>query len=140
MRKCKECGSLLPKANKSFCSSLCYGLSMKRNPTKKNIRRRSLRKAKREGLKRKCMSCGSINKLEVHHEDYRSEDSFVVLCQSCHIQHHIRNGTWGRKRIHSLEKKCCICGKKFISSWKKKTCSDKCLSKIGAINAKKRWD
>lgn len=139
IRKCKSCGCLLPKANKDYCSSLCYGLSMKRNPTKNNIRRRSLRKALREGLKKRCLSCGSRKKLEIHHEDYRSEDSFVILCQPCHIRHHIINGTWGKKRIHSINKKCLICGRMFESTWKKKTCSAACLSKLGAINAMKRW-
>jgi 5-methylcytosine-specific restriction endonuclease McrA len=42
----------------------------------------------------RCQSCGSIENLEVHHKDYRSqsgadvEDNLITVCSACHRSIH----------------------------------------------------
>jgi 5-methylcytosine-specific restriction endonuclease McrA len=59
----------------------------------------SYRKLHREVLKRdgwRCQMCGSMEKLEVHHQKFRSQDgddferNLITLCARCHAQTHLQ--------------------------------------------------
>lgn len=41
-----------------------------------------------------CDLCGSTENLQRHHPDYSSSECWLV-CQKCHTQIHMRDGTWG---------------------------------------------
>jgi len=85
-----------------------------------------------------CEKCGSTERLQRHHEDYREPMNVVILCQTCHKNHHVKNGTWGSgaKKL----KVCVICGTAFtLGHPSLKTCSKECLTVLGRNNANKRW-
>ena len=88
----------------------------------------------------KCVRCGKGGvRLHRHHRTM-TETDFIILCVKCHQEEHKRLGTgaWTRKKQNQI---CVICGTSFIplDSHKHKTCSPSCLSKIGLLNARKRW-
>ena len=86
-----------------------------------------------------CQNCGGKNRLQRHHPDKKKPIDIMILCQRCHTSEHLRTGTWGNhpKPI----KVCIICNQNFkeYTHSRVKTCSRKCLSEIGRINALKRW-
>jgi len=84
-----------------------------------------------------CAQCGSTAQLQRHHRNYTPTD-FIVLCQRCHANLHIADGSWGRGR--KMIKDCVICGKPFqYRHSTNRTCSNVCFSELGRLNASKRW-
>ena len=64
----------------------------------------SYRERHRQVLKRdgwRCQACGSMQHLQVHHLNFRSqaggdvEQNLITLCAECHLQIHLKAG--GRK-------------------------------------------
>ena len=51
-------------------------------------------------FERKCIVCGSENKISVHHKDRNkknnTKENLVVLCDPCHKRIHIKDGEMGR--------------------------------------------
>src|SRR5437773_10001805 len=90
-------------------------------------------------LGKSCGQCGSTKRLQRHHQEY-TPTSFVILCQVCHKNEHMKDGTWGRG-LRQMSN-CIICGKDFkpLDSKIHKTCGAKCLSVLGRLNAMKRWN
>ena len=109
MKYCKYCGKEMERPrwlngqldstweNRLFCSSRCYGdwrLSQKR------AKRASGRKQAQRILKlTKCEICGSTVGLQRHHKDRNplnnTKENLAVLCQKCHKEDHLKDGTWG---------------------------------------------
>jgi len=100
------------------------------------IRKRSQRLIDTEG--KSCEECGKKGKLHRHHIKME-ENSVILLCPQCHTKYHMKNGTWGKGLRKT--KNCVICGREFVPnhSKKHKTCSGRCLSELGRLNALKRW-
>jgi len=50
----------------------------------------------------RCQACGSMNNLEVHHIQFRSqqgrdtEENLIILCWQCHKQTHVQSLGWLR--------------------------------------------
>ena len=65
--------------------------------------------------------------------------TIMILCPKCHVSEHMKNGSWGRGLKKT--KICVVCGNIFVPnhSKKHKSCSSKCLSELGRLNAMKRW-
>lgn len=101
---------------------------------KATIRKRTQRLVSLDG--KSCEQCGSTENLQRHHRTY-TETDFQILCQSCHVQADLRDGSRKRRKT----KQCAICGNVFTPSHSKKhkTCSADCLSELGRRNAYKRW-
>jgi hypothetical protein len=104
--------------------------------TKATIRKQSQRIERLSG--KSCAQCGSTENLQRHHRTY-TETDYVILCQECHKNEHVKDGSWG----HGLKamKDCVVCFKPFTPRHSKKhsTCSQECLSELGRRNARKRW-
>ena len=100
------------------------------------MRKRSQRSFPIDG--ESCQLCGSKKRVQRHHPN-QDPEVFWVVCQKCHTDIHMKEGSWGKglKKIRA----CVICGKEFLPSHSKrnKTCSKNCLSELGRINARKRW-
>ncbi len=86
-----------------------------------------------------CERCGATENLQRHHPDPNDALFVNILCQGCHTEDHLKDGSWGqgRKKI----KTCVNCGKPFsnYSHTRVKTCGKNCLSELGRQNAYKRW-
>lgn len=84
-----------------------------------------------------CEKCGASGYLNRHHVKMQRK-AIMILCVPCHVREHQKNGTRRVKR----PKSCAVCGKDFMPrhSKKHKTCSPNCLSELGRLNARKRWD
>ena len=84
-----------------------------------------------------CEACGSVNRLQRHHHDYSKRTEVTILCQSCHSQADLADGTRKAKEMKS----CKLCGTAFMPTHSKNhtLCSPECRSEIGRINAYKRW-
>ena len=98
------------------------------------------RKAAQRAIKAvKCETCGATEHLQRHHPDINKPLEVQVLCQRCHTEIHLADGTWGQGE--RAKATCVICGKTFLplDSHPHKTCSAACLSKLGRQNAMKRW-
>ncbi len=56
-----------------------------------------------ENKEKKCVLCGSTNKIDVHHKDgdfhNNSVENLIVVCRSCHL------------KLHRQKSECVICGK-----------------------------
>lgn len=85
-----------------------------------------------------CELCGSDINIQRHHPDPTSAN-FLIVCQKCHVEIHMKDGSWGRGLRKT--KNCVICGSEFVPNHSKKhtTCSKPCLSELGKRNALKRW-
>ena len=105
---------------------------------------RGLKEAARKFPLISCDVCGGTETLQRHHMDgdrtNNDETNVEILCQTCHKDAHVANGTWGRPR-HLEDKACPICKRIFRPRRSiTKTCGDKrCLREVGRANANKRW-
>lgn len=86
-----------------------------------------------------CEMCGLKSGLQRHHPDILDPLNVVILCQPCHAAVHVADGTWGNGK--KQPKKCVVCLRLFDYRHSlNKTCSRECLSELGRMNARKRWD
>lgn len=109
MKLCLYCGKELVRPrwkngnldstfhNRKFCSSKCYGKFIEAQGTAK---RTSARKtAQRRVALTICDVCGSMENLQRHHKDRNPRNNAIeniqVLCQECHKNDHMADGTWG---------------------------------------------
>ena len=124
-----------------FCSSRCYGDWILAQKKGKPASGRKIAQ-KRFPLKQ-CERCKSTVRLQRHHKDRNSlnnkADNVEVLCQTCHKNLHMAEGSWSRGLKKT--KLCAICEREFLPHHSKnhKTCSRSCLSELGRRNALKRW-
>ena len=48
-----------------------------------------------------CVACGGTRRLQRHHVDgdpgNNAPENVAVLCQDCHTEAHVANGTWGKR-------------------------------------------
>ena len=109
MKKCLYCREILIRKrwsngkldstfkNRKFCSSKCYGLfgEAKGKATKASGRKTAQRRVKMV----ECNRCQSKKNLQRHHIDRNprnnSAENIEVLCQTCHKDDHMKDGTWG---------------------------------------------
>ena len=84
-----------------------------------------------------CEVCGVSERLQRHHHDYSKPTEVTILCQNCHVQADIADGTRKTKQMKS----CKLCGAAFMPthSTKHNLCGPACRSEMGRINAFKRW-
>ncbi len=102
---------------------------------KKNSARKQ---AQREVKAEKCVKCGETKNLQRHHEDYRKPQEVVILCQICHKNHHVANGTWA---VRKKPRVCVVCDLiHYNGQSNAKTCSPKCFKELARRHARKRWD
>jgi 5-methylcytosine-specific restriction endonuclease McrA len=69
----------------------------------KTIAKNSGHKAAQRRFKAEvCLLCGVKKRLQRHHKDLNptnnSPNNIMILCQTCHTQIHVIDGTWGRKK------------------------------------------
>lgn len=85
----------------------------------------------------KCCRCGTTTgRLERHHTDYQKPLDVQVLCGKCHAR---TEQLSGQRRVKK-KVSCAVCKKRFFPTHSGgRTCSRKCLRKIGSVNARKRW-
>jgi hypothetical protein len=94
-----------------------------------------------------CLLCGVKKRLQRHHKDQNptnnSPNNIMILCQTCHTQIHMIDGTWGRKRTLK-NKECPVCGEDFRPKktqtvfCQKKTCKKPQRDMLGRFCAKER--
>lgn len=102
------------------------------------------RQAQREYQQLKCCArCGIDSGLQRHHCDRNptnnSDENIEILCQTCHKEEHLKDGTWGKGKVEPGA--CVICAKEIPRKRNRRgrVCSPECLSQLGAISAAKRW-
>src|SRR5262245_41890922 len=110
MKRCEFCGKEMVRPrwsngrlddtwkHRRFCSSRCYGdwiISQNRAKRLSGRRRAHRLITKME----KCDVCGSRSGLQRHHRDRNPLNNELsnlqILCQTCHKNDHMRDGTWG---------------------------------------------
>ena len=90
-----------------------------------------------------CEVCGAQKTLQRHHKDSNplnnQPENISILCQKCHKEDHMSDGTWGKGKIK--ETICKVCGNVYLPKRTRRSaiCSLACLSVWGLINANKRW-
>ena len=105
---------------------------------KRNTIHRKAQKAYPKATLEKCSRCGTkAKRLERHHADYSKPLEVEILCTTCHRVADQESGTQPTKQ----PKACKVCRAMFMPCHSKKheTCSAKCLSQLGRLNAEKRW-
>jgi hypothetical protein len=135
---CKGCGKMFfPKThNMVFCSDECRnGYFNVRS--KDDMRFGGNRKFVLERDHYKCVICGNVNGINVHHKDESGNserpnnepDNLITLCNACHIKMHNIHRKRTRKRINVT---CQNCGRSFettekvVADGNGKYCSKKC--------------
>lgn len=91
-----------------------------------------------------CERCASVNQLQRHHKDRDPTNNDLsnieVLCQRCHFEEHMSDGTWGIGLVEPVN--CKVCGASFKPTYKGKgctVCSPECHREWGRICVNKRW-
>ena len=91
-----------------------------------------------------CDVCGGTRTLQRHHADgdprNNSEKNVEILCQRCHTDTHMANGTWGRGR--SLKNKTCVICRQVFRPRKdrdRRCGKAECEREMGRRSAQKRW-
>ena len=87
---------------------------------------------------KQCNRCGVTKaKFHRHHADHSKPLEVEILCPKCHAK---ADQELGNRPVQQ-PKACKVCGAMFMPCHSKKheTCSAKCLSQLGRLNAEKRW-
>lgn len=115
---------------RKFCNMKCMGeYKTIDHPTKETIRKR----AQKIQMKNRCEKCGTKKNLQRHHPDYSKPELIMTLCQDCHKNVHLVDGSWARSG-HQESKICPVCGKIVIRErgvgrrdfFRTRTCSRRC--------------
>lgn len=88
----------------------------------------------------RCADCGAANNLQRHHPNHARPIDIIILCQSCHTQREVIQGTWGRGPVHPCA--CRVCGVQFIPDRNRHAvlCGKReCREELGRRCAEKRW-
>jgi len=90
-----------------------------------------------------CEQCGSQETLQRHHVDRNPlnnlPENIKILCQVCHKNDHMRDGTWGAGKVEPAV--CKVCSSLFQPKRTRRSsiCSPACQSEWGRICAAKHW-
>lgn len=86
-----------------------------------------------------CQECGTVGRLQRHHPDMEKPLEVNILCQGCHTQRHLDNGSWGKGP--SPPRECVVCKEMFKPRRSNsRTCGEReCISELGRRYAEKRW-
>ena len=124
---CPNCNTkfIARKKGQVYCSPACQKTYSDRK-YKDSIRFDGMKELilKRDGYK--CVKCGSISNLNVHHKDHsgnqkkpnNSPDNLITLCDTCHISEH-KISRWNNDEVRHENKHCLNCGKEMIVSKKR---------------------
>lgn len=77
--------------------SASYSVWVRKNNPQKYKARYKLRNAVIKGLvvkPTKCEICNATKDLEGHHPDYSKPLDVIWMCKDCHVEEHIKEGTW----------------------------------------------
>lgn len=143
-RSCVRCGTIfIPRRiNQFYCSAVCQKKTSdcKIHDVGKFSGYREL-VLKRD--KYRCVECGSIEGLNVHHKDESGQSdnpnneptNLITLCNACHIKAHNVSRWMHDETEHTVMTKCQQCGKEFresklrIEGGRGKYCSKECFHK-----------
>lgn len=119
---------------KVFCSLPCFGAAQAKVPS---TLEEAYTRARQLCRRVSCNRCGSLERLQVHHQDRNpfnnQANNLEVLCVPCHVKEHLKP-----TRMST----CAICGVSFLARSHRnrpKICSALCAKEYGRINARKRW-
>lgn len=83
---CKECSKIVNHSSlRSERDRLLRKISNSRDPQKSRARMLA-RRARQRLIKERCEECGSMDNLQLHHEDYSKPYEVVTLCAGCHAK------------------------------------------------------
>jgi len=122
IKYCVHCGNLLRRKRyndtlesmnvfqkRKFCDLLCFAKGIR----KKEIQSKSYLKRKevRNSIKKACETCGTNQKLQIHHinrdRSNNKPSNLKTLCSSCHMKHHHAQGDIFTKKP---KPPCKVCG------------------------------
>lgn len=91
-------------------------------------------RALKDGLltRERCESCGSLNNVDAHHDDYCMPLSVRWLCKSCHSRWHFANDGRAERRTETLMEVVEIVGSFGKAGARHRDIHKKCLGRLGS--------